>query len=71
MRKFKIWPRSKPVSLDKTEAVTAAKAANRRLQQTQALWPEVTGAANRLAEIRRKNHFAELIRSAVLGEGPE
>lgn len=67
---IRLHRRSK-VSLDKSEATiasTAAKDASRRLVATQAQWPEVRAVAAALTEMRLKNHFAEMIRAAIIGE---
>lgn len=45
----------------------AAKSAERRLAETKAQWPEVRALADRLKEIRERNHFAETIEAVVVG----
>lgn len=54
-------------SLACEEAVTAKVEAEARLQVTRDQWTEVTAVANRLAAMREKNHFAEMIRTAIIG----
>lgn len=64
--------RKRGVSLAKTEvteASAAAREAGKRLQATQDQWPEVTACAKNLAEMRERNHFADMIRAAILGGG--
>lgn len=64
------WPRRRKapeVSLEKSEAVQAAREAQHRLTETKAQWPEVRALAARLAYIRERNHLSEAIEAAVLG----
>lgn len=55
------------VSQDCKKAKVEANAAGRRLQEAKAQWPEVIAKAGSLANIRQRNHFAEMIREAVMG----
>jgi hypothetical protein len=57
------------VDLHKDEAVQAAREAQHRLTETKAQWPEVRAVTARLVAIRERNHFAEAIREAIVGEG--
>lgn len=64
------WPRRKgKVNLEKGEAAKAARDAQCRLVETRARWPEVKAVAETLAAIRERNHFAEAIKEAFVGEG--
>lgn len=52
-----------------TEAVIAAEQARERLMETRAARSEVIRLTQRLAEIRKRNHFQEAIRKVVLDLG--
>lgn len=57
-------------SLAKPDVViarAAARDAGKRLEETQKDWPRVTALANTMTEMRLENHFAERIRTAILG----
>jgi hypothetical protein len=58
--------RSQECQTAKAEAI----AAKGRLNEAQAQRPQVEDVAARLASIRRENHFAEMIRIAVMGDQP-
>lgn len=45
----------------------AVAEAQRNLEQTQALWPEVRRVAAGLRQIRQQNHFSELISDMLTG----
>jgi hypothetical protein len=50
-----------------TIAKGAAREAEQRLRATQDQWATVNRVVSNLVTMREKNHFAERIRSAVLG----
>lgn len=64
-------PRSRQkCSLVKSDVVIAqgaAREADRRLEETKDQWSRVKAMADTLVLMREENHFAERIRTAILG----
>lgn len=64
--RIRIWRRRRDAPA-RTEAGAALQRAEADLREAKELGPEVERAVARLREIRRQNHFAEMISRALQG----